>query len=124
MIAAKIEGTSPVQAAAQQHAKLVDAAQQFEAIFLGEILKPMQSKDGGWGDGDSSGDGDSGSGGTLASYGVESVARAISKAGGLGIARQVVAKVSGEAASHQAASHEAMSHRTEKTSGSRRGTKV
>ncbi len=99
MIAAKIEGTSPVEAAAQQHAKLVDAAQQFEAIFLGEMLKPMQAKDGGWGDGDSSGD--SGSGGTLASYGVESVARAISKAGGLGIARQVVEKVSGEAASHR-----------------------
>jgi peptidoglycan hydrolase FlgJ len=110
MIAAKIEGTTETQAAAQQHAKLVDAAQQFEAIFLGEMLKPLQSKDGGWGDENSSGDGDSGgSGGTLASYGVESVARAIAKAGGLGIARQVVEKVSRQA---------------EKTSVERGSTKV
>ncbi len=98
MIAGKIEGATAVEGQAQQHARLVDAAQQFESIFLGEMLKPMQSKDGGWGEGDSSGDDSGGSGGTLASYGVESVARAIAKAGGLGIARQVVEKVSREAA--------------------------
>jgi flagellar protein FlgJ len=97
MIAAKIEGTTPEAAASQHHAKLVDAAQQFEAIFMGELLKPMQSKDGSWGSDDSSSDGDGGSGGTLASYGVESMARAISKAGGMGIARQVIEKVSREA---------------------------
>lgn len=108
MITAKVAGTTETQAGAQQHAKLVDAAQQFEAIFLGEMLKPMQSKDGGW-DGDSSSGESNGSGGTLASYGVESVARAIAKAGGLGIARQVVEKVS---------------HQAEKTSDTADGTKV
>ena len=67
-------------ASMQQHAKLVDAAQQFEAMLLQEMLKPMQSKEGGWGEDEgekSEGDGD-----TLSSYGTEAVARAIAKGGG------------------------------------------
>ncbi len=78
-------------AAAQQHAKLVDAAQQFEAMLLQEMLKPMQSKEGNWSgeDGDKSG----GDGDTLSSYGTEVVARAIARGGGLGIAKQVVQKI-------------------------------
>ena len=84
---------APFESAAstQQHAKLVDAAQQFEAMLLQKMLKPMQSKEGGWGvdeDEKSSGDGD-----TLSSYGTEAVARAIAKGGGLGIAKQVIQKV-------------------------------
>ena len=76
---------------AQQHAKLVDAAQQFEAMLLQEMLKPMQSKEGSWdeGEGDKSGRDSE----TLSSYGTEAVARAIAKGGGLGIAKQVVQKV-------------------------------
>jgi flagellar protein FlgJ len=77
---------------AAQHAKLVDAAQQFEGLLLQEMLKGMQSgKDGD--DGDDSSDG---SNDTLRSYGTESVAHAIAKGGGVGIARQVVEKVSKE----------------------------
>jgi flagellar protein FlgJ len=74
---------------AAQHAKLVDAAQQFEGMLLQEMLKGMQtSKDGE--DGDDSTDG---SNDTLRSFGTEAVAHAIAKGGGVGIARQVVAKV-------------------------------
>ena len=90
MVSPKVEGLSASDLAAQQHAKLVDAAQQFEAIFLGELLKPMQSKEGSWGGEETGGDG---SNETLATYGAESVAKAISKAGGMGIARQVIQKV-------------------------------
>ncbi|WP_263384269.1 hypothetical protein [Granulicella arctica] len=74
---------------AAQHTKLVDAAQQFEGMLLQEMLKGMQgSKDGE--DGDDSG---GGSNDTLRSFGTEAVARAIAKGGGVGIARQVVEKV-------------------------------
>jgi flagellar protein FlgJ len=78
-------------ASAQQHAKLVDAAQQFEAMLLQEMLKPMQSKEGSWGGDDA--EKTDGGGDTLSSYGTEAVARAIAKGGGLGIAKQVVQKV-------------------------------
>jgi flagellar protein FlgJ len=80
---------------AAQHAKLVDAAQQFEGVLLQEMLKGMQSgKDGE--DGDSSDDGSDGSNDTLGSFGTEAVANAIAKGGGIGVARQVVAKVTAE----------------------------
>ena len=77
---------------AAQHAKLVDAAQQFEGMLLQEMLKGMQTdKDGMNGeDGSESSDG---SNDTLRSFGTEAVANAISKGGGLGIAKQVIAKV-------------------------------
>ncbi|HEY0263720.1 MAG TPA: hypothetical protein VGC07_04285 [Granulicella sp.] len=74
-----------------QHAKLVDAAQQFEGMLLQEMLKGMQTgKDG---DDDSGGEGDND---TMRSYGVEAVAHGIAQAGGIGIAKQVVAKVDRE----------------------------
>ncbi|WP_263365860.1 hypothetical protein [Edaphobacter bradus] len=70
----------------QRQHKLADAAQQFEGMFLQELLKPMQSgKDGLTGEdaSDSSTD-------TLQSYGTEAVAKAISSRGGFGIARQII----------------------------------
>ena len=79
---------------AAAHTKLVDAAQQFEGMLLQEMLKGMQgSKDGEDGE-------DAGGGGndTLRSFGTEAVARAIAKGGGVGIARQVVEKVTAERA--------------------------
>jgi peptidoglycan hydrolase FlgJ len=76
---------------AAQHAKLVDAAQQFEGLLLQEMLKSMQTgKDG---EGTDGGDQSDGSNDTLRSYGTESVAHAIAKGGGVGIARQVIQKV-------------------------------
>lgn len=79
---------------AAAHTKLVDAAQQFEGMLLQEMLKGMQgSKDGEDGD-DSGGEGSD----TLRSFGTESVARAIAKGGGVGIARQIVEKVTAQRA--------------------------
>jgi Rod binding domain-containing protein len=100
----KILPNTTTQAAAAmetaKQAKLVQAAQQFEAMLLQEMLKPMRSGQDSWGgDGggmDSSGDSGSSDGSmdTISSFGTEAVAAAISKGGGFGIARQVIRQVS------------------------------
>src|ERR1700733_14969783 len=74
----------------QKQAKLVDAAQQFEASMLQELLKPMQHGHDSWG-GEMKGD--DASTDTISSFGTEAVAKAISKGGGFGIAKQIVSKV-------------------------------
>src|SRR5882757_711090 len=74
----------------QRQAKLVDAAQQFEATMLQELLKPMQHGQDSWG-GELKSD-DSASD-TISSFGSEAVAKAISKGGGFGIAKQIISKV-------------------------------
>ncbi len=90
--------------ATAEHRKLVDAAQQFEGMLLQELLKPM--KEHGFcqqeGENDSDGkDTGSGFGDTLNSFGTETMATAIAKGGGLGIAKRVVEQVEGEKVSHQ-----------------------
>ncbi len=77
----------------QSRAKLTDAAQQFEAMMLQEMLKPMRSGQNSWG-GEEKSD-DSGED-TISSFGTEAVAKAISKGGGFGIARQIVRQVTME----------------------------
>ena len=74
----------------QKQAKLVDAAQQFEATMLQELLKPMQHGENSWGDEKASDDSASD---TISSFGTEALAKAISKSGGFGIAKQIVSKV-------------------------------
>jgi flagellar protein FlgJ len=78
---------------ARRQAKLVDAAQQFEATMMQELLKPMQHGQDSWGgdvkDEDATFD-------TLSSFGSETMAKAISKGGGFGIARKVVSQVTSE----------------------------
>jgi flagellar protein FlgJ len=74
----------------QKQAKLVDAAQQFEATMLQELLKPMQHGQDGWGGEEKSDDSASD---TISSFGTEAIAKAISKGGGFGIAKQIVSKV-------------------------------
>jgi flagellar protein FlgJ len=89
--------------AAIQHRKLTNAAQQFEGMLLEEMLKPMKEHgfcQGDGEDGDSDKEEGSGFGDTLSSYGTESLATAIAKGGGLGIAKRVVAQVEGERAAH------------------------
>lgn len=73
--------------------KLADAAQQFEASLMQELLKPMRSGEDSWG-----GDKDSDDGGsdTISSFGTEAMAKAISRGGGFGIAKQVIAQVNRE----------------------------
>lgn len=86
--------SAPVRTPETGNSKLVNAAQQFEGMLLQELLKPMRSSDeqNYW-----SGDTDSDSGtDTINSFGVEAMATAISKSGGLGIARKVIQQVSAE----------------------------
>ena len=80
--AASVEG--------QKQAKLVDAAQQFEATMLQELLKPMQHGQDSWGGEEKNDDSASD---TISSFGTEAIAKAISKGGGFGIAKQIVSKV-------------------------------
>jgi len=80
----------PSAAEGQRQAKLVDAAQQFEATMLQELLKPMQHGQDSWGGEVKS---DDTAADTISSFGTESIAKAISQAGGFGIAKQVISKV-------------------------------
>lgn len=80
-----------------QHKKLVDAAQQFEAMFLNEMLKSSM----GHADGDQDNTDAAGQNGTIQGMGTEAVAKAIASAGGLGIARHIVAEVEHEHARQQ-----------------------
>ena len=75
----------------RRQAKLVDAAQQFEGMMLQEMLKPMRGGQDSWG-GDEKNDEDSAAD-TISSFGTEAIAKAISKGGGFGIAKQIVSKV-------------------------------
>jgi peptidoglycan hydrolase FlgJ len=84
-------------ASRQKQAKLVDAAQQFEATVLQELLKPMQHGQSTWGD---EGKNDDSASDTMSSLGTESIAKAISKGGGFGIARSVVKQVTQEHQRH------------------------
>ena len=93
-IDATIASSAPAATSGAKNPKLVNAAQQFESMMLQEMLKPMRSGEDSWGgDGDKSSDS---SMDTISSFGTEAVATAISKAGGLGIARQVIQQVTKE----------------------------
>jgi Rod binding domain-containing protein len=82
--------TAASAADASKRSKLADAAQQFEAMMLQELLKPMRR-----GEDDLSGNkSEDNSFETMASFGTESVAKAISQSGGLGLARQVIQQLS------------------------------
>ncbi len=83
---------APDPVAAKQ-AKLVDAAHQFEGILLQEMLKSMTT---GKEEFTGGGDGGDNSGDALRAYGTEAVATAISRAGGIGLAKQVITKVTRE----------------------------
>jgi len=74
----------------QKQTKLVDAAQQFEAAMLQELLKPVQHGQSSWGGEEKNCDTASD---TISNFGTEAIAKAISKGGGFGIAKQIVSKV-------------------------------
>jgi flagellar protein FlgJ len=83
-----------------KQAKLAEAAQKFEGMMLEEMLKPMQKAGsvGGGGFGGFGGDEDDDAGrdgslDTLSSYGVEAMAEALAKGGGLGLAKQIVRQI-------------------------------
>ncbi len=73
------------QAAADQPSKIADAAKQFEALMLGQILKAArESSDGGW-----LGTGEDSSGQLALDMAEQQFAQAMSSKGGLGIAKLV-----------------------------------
>jgi Rod binding domain-containing protein len=85
-----ISGTSDtsVQAdKAARHARLLHSAQQFEAVMLSELMKPL-GKPSAIGEDDSEQ-----SSSPMQSYGVESVAGALARSGALGFANRIVAAV-------------------------------
>lgn len=96
---------SPSSSTDPQHRKLTDAAQQFEGMLLQELLKPMRERSFGSGDTESSSNDTDSSGfaDTLSSFGAESLATAISRSGGLGIAKLVTQRVEHEKNGHPAA---------------------
>jgi Rod binding domain-containing protein len=80
-IAATAEAAGSVQFTPQP--RLVRAAHEFEAQMMKELLKPLSSGNVLTGD-------DGGSGGALGEFASEALGRALSEAGGLGIANSIV----------------------------------
>lgn len=62
-------------------AKILDAAKQFEALLMGQMLKSMHEAEGGW-----LGTGDDPSSGSAMEYAQEMFAQSLSANGGLGLA--------------------------------------
>ena len=85
-------GSSAGQGFDHDQAKLKDGAQQFEAMMLGEMLKPLHFG----GAADQDGDGDDRAGGTIESFGTEALTKAIASSGGFGIARHILRQVTAE----------------------------
>lgn len=74
----------------QPEPRLVRAAHEFEGQMMQELLKPLHSGGALVG----SGDDDSGSTGALADFASEALGKALSQAGGFGIAERIVQQVS------------------------------
>lgn len=88
-------GTSGAAGAADQapSPKLVKAAQQFEAMMMKELLKPMTATDELSSEDGDSGD-DAGSANALQEFASEALGEALSRSGGFGIADQIVRELS------------------------------
>ena len=71
---------------ADDPARIHDAAQQFEALLLGQILKSAHSDGGGW-----LGSGEDQSGGCVSEFADEQFASMLAKQGGLGLATMISA---------------------------------
>lgn len=83
-------GGSEVQNLAQRPkddpVKIKEAAQQFEALLIGQMMKSMQDAEGGW-----LGTGDDESASSAMQYGQEVLAQSLASNGGLGLASLVAA---------------------------------
>jgi flagellar protein FlgJ len=76
----------PPVSAHDETARVRDAAQQFESLLLGQILKSMrETAGGGW-----MGSGDDHAGATATEMAEEQFAQALAQSGGLGLANMVV----------------------------------
>lgn len=86
-IRAVMQGTGP--AAVPVSPRVQRAAEEFEAQMMKELLQPLNESDG-WGGADD----ETGSANALGSYSLEALGSAISRSGGIGIAREIVAHLS------------------------------
>jgi len=66
-------------------AKIKNAAQQFEALLIGQMMKSMHDSEGGW-----LGTGDDDSSSSAMEYGQEIFAQAMAQGGGLGLTEMIV----------------------------------
>jgi Rod binding domain-containing protein len=81
--------SGPRPAAAIPQPRLVQAAHEFEAQLMKELLKPLMA--GAKMDGNES---DAGSGGVLGDFATEALGQSLSRQGGLGIAASILRSVS------------------------------
>jgi flagellar protein FlgJ len=72
-------------AADKETSKIADAAHQFEALLIGQMLKSMRDSEGGW-----MGTGDDESSSSAMEYAQEMFAQSLSASGGLGMANMIV----------------------------------
>lgn len=87
---AAINSAVTVPAQGTPSPRLVNAAHEFEAQMMKELLKPMTHGDALTNDGDE----DEGSGGALGEFASEALGRALSDRGGFGIATSIVKELS------------------------------
>lgn len=73
--------------------RLVQAAHEFEAQMMKELLQPMTGKDALTGEDADSG-GDAGATGSLSEFASQALGQALSRAGGFGIANRIVQDLS------------------------------
>ena len=69
----------------RDNAKIADAARQFEALLIGQMLKSMRDSEGGW-----LGTGDDEASSSGMEYAQEMFAQSLSANGGLGMANMIV----------------------------------
>ncbi|WP_348261385.1 hypothetical protein P8935_16465 [Telmatobacter sp. DSM 110680] len=81
--------TAPAHAPATPQPRLVQAAHEFEAQLMKELLKPMTDRESTDGD-----DSASGPGGVMADFATEALGQSLSRQGGLGIAARVLRSLS------------------------------
>lgn len=87
-----ISFTDPAPVAAEiRTGRLVHAAHEFEGQMMKELMKPMIASDPLTGADE---DSDGGSGGALGEFASETLGRALSERGGLGVANKIVAELS------------------------------
>ena len=74
-------------------AKLVGAAQEFEAMMLGEMLKPLHF---GAGVDEAGDEGQGGAADTIRGLATDALGKSLAAHGGVGIARKIITEVSAE----------------------------
>jgi peptidoglycan hydrolase FlgJ len=94
--AAATAGSTTAARPPDDPAKVKDAAKQFEALLIGQMMKSMKDSEGGW-----LGTGEDDSSSSAMEYGQEIFAQSMAQSGGLGLANMIASglqKASGSGA--------------------------